>query len=414
MSTLFDRYRRELDDLQFSDEAMSRMTARLKEAAANSGSGPTSTVSTAPSGAVADAPNAAAKVLELPHAGHPMQTGTRRAARHPKRHALRYAAVVAIAAGLTLGGTSAYAAATQRSLPAVFSDVFGGAPAQTKIIDKIGYPIGASATSNGITMTADAVIGDASSLTVVFSIEREDGRPLTDLTALAADGGDAETAAGRANPKDKLLLGWGGAADMDIDGMSGGGGGYYFYDADPSDPSVQFVWTWSNVGTFDGKTLVGRTVRMHLSDLVSYADGMEHSSPIAKGQWDLKFELGYEDASISVKAGQHVDVNGTAITVNKIFVSPVGASITYTVDAVNTEPIPESGYADTLPTDKFLSLPFVVTFKDGHTEEATAGTSDYQEKGGNTMVTKGMSFGAVTNVDDIASITVGDQVIPVG
>lgn len=153
---------------------------------------------------------------------------------------------------------------------------------------------------------------------------------------------------------------------------------------------------------------------MHFSDLASVANGYKQMETVAPGSWDLKFELGYEDASASLPAGQKVSLNGMAATVDKISVSPVGTSLVYTVDAVSDEPMPESGYADELPTDRFMSPPFTVTFKDGHTEEDSAGTSDYREQDGKTVVTKGMSFGSVANMDDIASVTVGDQVIPVG
>ena len=406
MNDTFDRYRTELDALSFPEDAKARMTARLREHAAQQGASERQAAST--------------RIIELDRSRgaleKPGAASAQSAARAPKRsrrRILRYAAVAAVAAGLALGGTSAYAAATQRSLPAVFSDIFGGAPAQTEVIDKIGHPIGASATSDGVTMTADAVIGDASSLTVVFSIERDDGQPLADLTGLASSGGDPETAAGASNAKEKLLLAWCGASDFYIDGMSGGGGGSYFYDADPADPSIQFVWTWDNAATFDGKGLAGRTARVHFSDLASVADGYEQMKTVAAGSWDLKFELGYEDASVSLPAGQQVALNGMTATVDKVSVSPVGASLAYTVDAVSDEPMPENGYADELPTDKFMSLPFIVTFKDGHTEEDSAGTSDYREQDGKTVVTTGMSFDSVANMDDIVSVTVGDQVIPV-
>lgn len=44
-----------------------------------------------------------------------------------------------------------------------FAGLFGGGPAETEIIDRIGCPIGASATSNGVTITADAIMGDTHS-----------------------------------------------------------------------------------------------------------------------------------------------------------------------------------------------------------------------------------------------------------
>ena len=68
----------------------------------------------------------------------------------------------------------------------VFSPLFGGAPAQTEIIDKIGYPVGASDTDNGVTVTADAVMGDAYNAVIVYTISRDDGTRLCCRRAPAA------------------------------------------------------------------------------------------------------------------------------------------------------------------------------------------------------------------------------------
>ena len=43
-----------------------------------------------------------------------------------------------------------------KSAAEAFAPIFGGSAAQTEIIDKIGYPIGASDTDHGVTITADA------------------------------------------------------------------------------------------------------------------------------------------------------------------------------------------------------------------------------------------------------------------
>ena len=59
-----------------------------------------------------------------------------------------------------------------------FLEVFGGSAAQTEIIDKIGYPVGASDTDNGVTVTADAVMGDAYNAVIVYTISRDDGTRL--------------------------------------------------------------------------------------------------------------------------------------------------------------------------------------------------------------------------------------------
>ena len=64
--------------------------------------------------------------------------------------------------------------------------MFGGGPAETEIIDRIGYPIGASATSNGVTITADAIMGDTYSYAIVYSIRQDDGSPWSATETLAA------------------------------------------------------------------------------------------------------------------------------------------------------------------------------------------------------------------------------------
>lgn len=61
------------------------------------------------------------------------------------------------------------------SVAAVFDGVFGGPPAKTEVADAIGRPIGAVSNSNGITITADAVIGDRNGYVLVYSVSRDNG-----------------------------------------------------------------------------------------------------------------------------------------------------------------------------------------------------------------------------------------------
>ena len=107
------------------------------------------------------------------------------AASRPRRRtmpSLRRTAGIGVAAALvlTVGVGAAGAAGVLKTAGEAFSDVFGGAPAQTEIIDRIGYPVGASATADGVTVTADAIIGDTYSYAVVYTISRDDGAPLAE------------------------------------------------------------------------------------------------------------------------------------------------------------------------------------------------------------------------------------------
>lgn len=128
-----NRYRDSMDRLHFTQEQKQEMVNRLMEA------GPVSSV------------------------------------RRPLRFR-RFAAVGATAAlALSLGVAGATGALG--SAGDAFAGLFGGGPAETEIIDQIGYPIGASATSNGVTITADAIMGDTYSYAIVYSIRRDDGSP---------------------------------------------------------------------------------------------------------------------------------------------------------------------------------------------------------------------------------------------
>ena len=94
-----------------------------------------------------------------------------------KIRSIRRTVTVGVAAALlmTMG---VGAAVTLTPAGEVFASIFGNSPAQTEIMDRMGVPIGASDTADGVTITADAIIGDTYSYSVVYSIARDDGQPL--------------------------------------------------------------------------------------------------------------------------------------------------------------------------------------------------------------------------------------------
>lgn len=159
----------------------------------------------------------------------------------PRRpHSFRRVAVVGVAAALVLSVGVAGATGVLEEVGERFSSLFGPAT-QTEVIDQIGYPIGASVSADGITITADAIVGDTHSYAIVYSISREDGQPL--VTQATLDG--SEEYEGRlplsfeeydlrpTGPLDSL--------------SSGGGGGFsHFYNADPTDNAIQFVAFWTS------------------------------------------------------------------------------------------------------------------------------------------------------------------------
>lgn len=395
-----DTYRTELDQLCFSDEQKARMAQRLKAAARSN------------------------KVLEL-HGTQPATAGARsderdsdrgdarrtarwsanrtaRSQRVRRRSPHRIAATIGIAAVLALGGGTAYATGTLARAADSLAAVFGAGPAQTELIDQIGRPIGASCTSNGITITADAIIGMRNAYAVVYTIEKDDGTAFDELDMnqngtynLVLDGG------GSINALTALRL-----------SIDASGGTHYTFDADPTDNAIQLVEMMSFGGS--GVSLVGETLHFNATEIGFTRVGKDGrnlpSQAIATGDWNMSFKIDYEDLSVDLPAGQTFTINGSSAVVDELAVSPLGATITYTVDATD-----EASGPTGLETDAEKRVghgDFTVTFADGTTQELGSGYTSWQQDG-KTVVQKTWFFDQIRDVDDITSITVGDLTVPV-
>ena len=90
--------------------------------------------------------------------------------RRPVFRTALIAAVMAVVLAVGAGAAGVLPSPTE-----VFAPLFGGAAAQTEVIDKIGRPIGASDTDNGITITAEAIMGDQYNAVIVYTLTRDDG-----------------------------------------------------------------------------------------------------------------------------------------------------------------------------------------------------------------------------------------------
>lgn len=412
MSSTFDStsYRSDLDQLSFTDEQKARMTARLIEAASADPIGIPTAYETAPSASAEDTGEAApAEILELPiaRADQPSRiaTGRRQArpfARRPKVH--RIAAALGIAALLTIGGGTAYATGTLARAADSLAAVFGAGPAQTELIDRIGRPLDASCTSNGITITADAIIGMRHAYAVVYTIEKDDGTAFDELTMnengafnLFLEGG------GSINALTALRL-----------GVKGGYGSSHTFDADPSDNAIQLVEMMSLTGS--DSSLVGETLHFDASKLLYFPEGKQAdgrdlpAETLATGDWSMSFKIDYEDLSVDLPAGQTFTINGNNAVMNELAISPLGADVTYTVDAVDGPSEPTG--RETNSENRAGHGDFTVIFADGTTQELGSGYGSWQESG-KTVVQKTYFFNQIRDVDDIVSITIGDLTIPV-
>ncbi|OUO48702.1 hypothetical protein B5F79_01335 [Olsenella sp. An285] len=371
MTSPLDSYTVSMDGLHFSDEAKARMAARLQE------------VATARDAEKNAQPAAPAEVLTTP-------------ARRPRRWA-RVAAGLVLALTLGGGGTVAVAAGVLPNPADVLFDVFGGAPAQTELLNEVGRPIGASATSNGVTVTAEAVVGDRSNFTVVYDVEFGDPSALEGI-----------------EPGEDGTLPLVAEATRYVDGVNGGGGGSWFFDADPGDGTIQYAETMGFT-TWNGAGIIGRTMRFWMSEIRAY-DAEGGYTTLVTGNWSLKFEMNYVDTTVDLPAGQETTWQGADVTVDAVAVSSVGVTVDYTIDRQIGDLGSSGKMSDEAKakTEAVTGLPVTVTFADGTTFDATnANTHAEEQDDGTSAATKTVTYDRIVAAGDIVSVTVGDVEIPV-
>ncbi len=300
---------------------------------------------------------------------------------------LRRLAAVGVAAALVLSLGAAGATGALGDVGAAFSAIFGSS-AQAEVIDRIGYPVGASDTDNGITITADAIVGDTYSYAVVYTIQREDGKALVgdDILARAA------------NPETEALPLSFQFHDTTPRGYKGGShASSWFYDADPADNAIQFV----ELRTQSAPIEPGE-VTVQLRDLELYNEDYTARTTLAKGSWTLKFHLDFENSSRVLPCGQTFRLDGAEAVLNTVTLSPLSIQVDYTV----------CGEGDP-SLDWIEPLSLSLTYTDGTTLDLShaGGTSAYGEDAVNCQ--KSIIFDQILALDEVAFVTVGNVVISV-
>ena len=373
MTTNSNDYRHALEHISFTDNAKQHMANSIAQSVASS-----------------DAATAQSNF-----------NGTRRKpriARHPVRTVARIAAVTAVLAIVIGGAGTAMATGVLPPPSDMLSDIFDGPASQTEIIDRIGRPVGASCSNNGVTVTADAIMGDKDMVTIAYTLTFDDPAALKKLS----EPGENGTIAGSVD------------GNVYVDGEHGGQGQSWLIDKNPNDSSIQYFAQFS----VESPGLMGRTVRTHINSLVVPRAGKElpEYKKILTGPWDLKFQLNYEDTSVTIPAPKSVNFNGTKATIQEATVSCVGVSVRYNIDRSIEHDNNSGKMSQNMEEsmDAVGNIPLIVTFKDGHVEDATSHSGYFANKldNGTTDVHKTWPFSQVCDTDKIASVQIGDTVIP--
>ena len=283
----------------------------------------------------------------------------------------------------------------------MFASIFGDSPAQTEILDRMGVPIGASDTADGVTITADAIIGDTYSYAVVYSIARDDGQPLAeDLTPLGGTDGPLPLTFDQ--------------SDTFVGMLGGSHGTAYFYDADPADNAIQYV----EMMTADTPIEPG-TATATFQNLYLRGKDIQDRTLLAEGKWKIRFQFDFPDSGVSLDAGQTFQLNGMEATLDGVTLSPLSIQVDYTVweELVwdhQDQADGQMGEHDREQSYRFFeSLPVTVNFTDGTALDLSGNGGGIRPEDGKTVCQKGRVFEEILDLSTVESVTVGDITLPV-
>ena len=305
-----------------------------------------------------------------------------------RAHRLGLAAVAA-AACLTIGAGAAEAAT------GIVSDIFAPllGTAHTEIIDNIGYPVNASDSAGGVTVTADAVIGDNSSVCVIFSMTKDDGTPWTEV------------------PDSSYLVFEDSTFDFSItdagDGVLGAHGSSWFISDDPENRVIRFV---EQCTIEDG--MPSGHAKETLKNLCIWDEASQSTKTLVKGKWTLRFDLDFEDTSKQFPSGQAVEFLGEPAVITELMFSPISFSVTVEQNRTEYPLMDDKKYLDGT-SEAMDQLDIVLNLKDGREIDLGywAGGS-YGADEGKSVFTKSSMFNEVIPLEDMESVTVCGTEIP--
>ncbi len=320
------------------------------------------------------------------------RAASRTSARRTRRPLGRMAVIAAVMAVVLAVGSSAAGI-----LPApvdVFTPLFGGSVAQTEVIDKIGHPIGASDTDGGITISAEAIMGDEYNAVIVYTLTREDGERF-----LPEGQGLDET---------YLIMGSGGASWA----RGGTHGGAWFVDQDPEDNQIQYVETASS-----DVSLTRGTAKAEFEDLRYWDPETERDELLYEGKWKFRFEVDYEDCSVRLGGGETFNQDGLSFTIDSVSVSPIAVKVNYTVDQEVVWSNSGSGRQD--PEDarqsrRYLeNVEILLTKTDGTVMDLSTSGGSIRPEDGVSVCSKGQVMEEIIPLAELESISVGGIVFPI-
>lgn len=289
--------------------------------------------------------------------------------------------------------------------------------AQTQTIHDHFSPIGISDTDNGVTVTVEGVVGDTNSISVLYSITRDNGEPLippSEETAQVSDG-------------DHLLFFETNTSHELTESLASasGTGNVEVLDFHVSAPTLYFLTTWTY---FNTEVHRGGQVEVTFENL--YAEKVSvteigrltsHKIPLVQGTWNLAFDLDYEPAALTLPTDQTFHYKELTGAITDLRISPLSFHLEYDytmdMEALAARYDPATAYPPGASLEDWARIELMgdsamylsLNFTDGSSTPLFL-DGDISQPG--HAIVSG-TFETIYPLGTIESITIGDLTIPV-
>lgn len=307
----------------------------------------------------------------------------------PRKNRHMFSKIAAAAVCLLCAVTiTAEAAGITTPLSDLLGPIFGNSVAQTEVIDKIGYPVNASDTDNGVTITAEAIIGDGYNACFVFSIRRDDGTPLLPEGMTAG----------------QLRLG--GFCDISTGKYGGTHGSAGFIDPVPGDNEILYTHVLSS-----DTPLNKGSAKAVFEDIACWNEETNEEVSVVEGKWTIRFDVDYEDTSVVLGDGETFQQEGLNFTITEIRVSPVRVQVNYEVDSEvqwSNAPSGRLPEEDRRQAERYMeNVEILLVKKDGTTVDLSNSGGSIRPENGKTYCVKSRILDEVIPMEEMESIRVG-------
>lgn len=230
--------------------------------------------------------------------------------RFPMRRKALFIAAAAVAA-LCVTAAAAYVFQWNDAL----ARRFGADPKQQELLSSSGA-VGApeqSVTENGLTISALQTLGDKNGVYLLFSVQAPDGVALTDDSGFEMLG---------VNLEGSTHVSW--------------SGGFMSGPAQTASLSVADNERYFELWLYNSQQIDwnGKTITLDFANL--QADrGKQDMYTVTEGQWSLSWSLTYTDAMQSFTPGEAYQVNGHAVTVDSVQLSPLSLALSLSGDGLD-------------------------------------------------------------------------------